>query len=247
MGVVPIAEYFRGAHLKIERANEHIANITKVIAALPDAYAARIYIEPQTGDTFVEYGLNGGRKVISDLALIIGDAIHNLRSAIDYAWVGTLAKYVPPIIPNDSFPIHPTPDGVKGALKKRKIEEPSPVHDVVFTWIKPYNGGNDSVRAIHILDRQDKHRLLLPLLNVVFQRVEVQDPGGSVQRFDWVLTLPGPYRRKVAKGSQIKNQGEISVTVIFHQGTPTHDANVLSVLSDFEKTTISVVELLQGV
>jgi hypothetical protein len=35
------------------------------------------------------------------------------------------------------------------------------------------------------------------------------------------------------------------VTVVFNQGTPTHDANVLSVLSQFRQATISVVELLQ--
>jgi hypothetical protein len=133
------------------------------------------------------------------------------------------------------------------ALTDGKINVSAPgLYDLIVSEIQPYDGGDSSVRAIHILDRRDKHALLVPLLNVTFLHgLQVQNPGGEVRSFDWALTRPGPYRIEVLKGSKIKDQGQIAVTVVFHQGTPTHDANVLSVLSQFRQATISVVELLQ--
>src|SRR5919108_1570081 len=104
MPVVPVGEQFRAAKLKIKRANKHIADIEAVINALPDTYAARLKNDPKTGDKLVEYGLKGSQEITSDLALMIGDAIHNLKSALDYAWIGVLEKHIPPVRGNDKFP-----------------------------------------------------------------------------------------------------------------------------------------------
>jgi len=89
---VHVGEQFRAAKLKIKRANKHIAEIEARISLLPNEYAARIQVDPQTGNEFLEYGISQGSEHIGDLALMIGDAIHNLKCALDYAWIGALMK-----------------------------------------------------------------------------------------------------------------------------------------------------------
>lgn len=246
--VLPIEEQFRAAKLKIKRANKHIAEIEGRISILPNEYAARIQVDPQTGNEFLEYGISQGSEHIGDLALMIGDAIHNLKCALDYAWVGALMKNtVTGGKKLNKFPVYPTRELLEQALTDGKIDESAPgLYDLIVSEIKPYDGGDSSVRAIHILDRRDKHALLVPLLNVTFLHgLQVENPRGEVRSLDWALTRPGPYRIEVLSGSKIKDKGQIEVTVVFNQGTPAHDANVLSVLSQFRQATISVVELLQ--
>jgi hypothetical protein len=246
----PVDEQFRSARLKIKRANKHIAEVEARISILPNEYAASIQVDPQTGNEFLEYGISQGSEHTSDLALMIGDAIHNLKCALDYSWIGALMKH-PMIAPQKSnkFPVYPTRELLENALRDRKIDESAPgLYDLIVSEIQPYDGGDSSMRAIHILDRRDKHTLLVPLLNVTFLHgLQVQNPGGDVRSFDWALTRPGPYRIEVLKGSKIKDKGQIAVIVVFNQGTPTHDVNVLSALTQFRQATISVVELFQGI
>jgi hypothetical protein len=246
----PIDEQFRAARLKIKRANKHIAEAEARISILPNEYAARIQVDPQSGNDFLEYGISQESEHIGDLALMIGDAVHNLKCALDYAWIGALMKHST-TAPKKlyKFPVYPTRELLEQALTGGKIHESAPgLYDLIVSEIQPYDGGDSSVRAIHKLDRRDKHTLLVPLLNVTFLHgLQVQNPGGDVHSLDWALTKPGPYRIEVLKGSKIKDQGQVAVTVVFNQGMPAHDANVLSVLSQFRQATISVVELLQGI
>ena len=86
------------------------------------------------------------------------------------------------------------------------------------------------------------------MLNIAFLHgLEIENERGEVDKFGWALTRPGPYTFPVSQGSKIKNQGEITVTVVFQQGTPTHDFEVVSQLSLFSKVALNVVDLLQDI
>ena len=76
---------FANAHLKIERADKHIADIEQRLRISSDRYGPSLHIDMKTGEQFLAYYLRD-RELRRDIALIVGDAIHNLRCALDIVW-----------------------------------------------------------------------------------------------------------------------------------------------------------------
>ncbi len=120
---------FGHAMLKIERADKHIADFEQRLRTSSDRYGPGFYMKGNTGEKFLHYGLED-RYLRSDLALITGDAIHNLRAALDIAWVevvrraGRPTKYA-------KFPIDSTKPSMvtakpamRGRLKTGHVEWP---------------------------------------------------------------------------------------------------------------------------
>jgi hypothetical protein len=57
------------------------------------------------------------RTALDELALIAGDAIHNLRSALDFAWYSTILRLLPDKISDSTkFPVRDTRQDVQGGL-----------------------------------------------------------------------------------------------------------------------------------
>ena len=98
----------------------------------------------------------------ADIALMIGDAIHNARSALDIL-LCDIARLRGKSTDNVKFPITQT----KEDLRKRLLKSPFPrlgtdVSDAIMKT-KPFrNGGNAVLRVLHEYDIIDKHELLLP-------------------------------------------------------------------------------------
>src|SRR5258707_4747564 len=126
---------FHDARLKIERANEHITNLNTIISSMPDAYSIAIERDKNTGTQKAKYAVNDLEKFGPRLALIIGDAIHNLRTALDYAWIAVIAAHTT-ITPDrhTKFPFYDSREGLEGVLKGRKIDTAcSELYDLVVS------------------------------------------------------------------------------------------------------------------
>jgi len=74
---------FHSARLKIDRAKHHIADVESVITALPNSYTATVEINPKGGNEVLKHDLRDRDKIINDIALTLGDAVHNLHCALD--------------------------------------------------------------------------------------------------------------------------------------------------------------------
>jgi hypothetical protein len=94
------------------------------------------------------------------IGLIVGDALHNLRSTLDHlAWQLVLEAGSAPTS-STSFPIFD--DAAKygrGALSKLAGMRQSAIDAIAA--IKPYKGGNDTLWRLHRLNNVDKHRLVI--------------------------------------------------------------------------------------
>jgi hypothetical protein len=112
------------------------------------------------------------QEFLGQAALIIGDTLHNLRSALDilYWKIMTLNKSSP--TKWTRFPIADEREEFKrqigAALKKQQISEP--VHSLAIDSIKPYKTGNFPLWSLHEMNIMDKHQLLIP----TFQMMAVQ-------------------------------------------------------------------------
>ncbi len=119
------------------------------------------------------------------LSLIIGDYVHNLRSALDHlVWQLSLSTTLTPT-PRSQFPIFDKPNpGIKGRIKDWTNDVPDKARDVIED-MQPYNrlgfaaGHHRFYRLWQIdkLDGIDKHAALI--VTILSESVVSEEPDGS--------------------------------------------------------------------
>ena len=82
---------YGNAVLKIERADKHISDIEQRLLSSKDPYHLSLGIHADTGKQYLYYSL-AEKYIRAQLALMIGDAIHNLKCALDIAWIDTTQR-----------------------------------------------------------------------------------------------------------------------------------------------------------
>jgi len=210
-----------------------------------------VEIDPNRGHEVLKHDLRDRDKIINGIALILGDAIHNLHCAIDHAWMAVLTQLCPSSINNQTkFPIFPVRKQVEGALRGVKIDSTAPaLFKLVLDEIKPYEGGNDSIWGIHILDIDDKHRLLLPVIKFAsVQGIEVvHDDGRIVHGGTWGSAQKPPYYVPIELGWHLKNKGKVSFSVLFDEGQRFQYSDMRDMLWSFTMQVIVAVQSLENV
>ena len=97
---------------------------------------------------------------------LIGDFIHNLRTALDLL-VCDLVTINGKSTKEVYFPFCASPAELPRMIRDRKIYRAGPDIVAYIESLKPYTGGNIALRAIHDLDVTDKHHALLPVISGV--------------------------------------------------------------------------------
>ena len=133
---------------------------------------------------------------------VVGDAIHNLRAALSYAFFSVL----PINVDSKQFPVRDTREkfiwAMKGGLKKRGA--PNVLLETIVDRIQPYKGGNgDALWCLHRLNIADKHRLLIAKTQLTFTtgNTPENETGKEMLVDDWLLV-----EGKVASYSLFGNQ-----------------------------------------
>ena len=153
---------FAGAVAKVEHANRHIAAFAQTAGCY---FAKRPYQVVQTPHT--DTGEPGyylyERLVFPDrrLALFVGDALHNLRSALDHL-VSACAIAHGESPGRTQFPILLKETGLQHKLLQ-DLDRAGPVAIGLVRALAPTPLGNPMLAALHELDITDKHRLILPV------------------------------------------------------------------------------------
>ncbi|MGN6558504.1 MAG: hypothetical protein ACTHLH_10915 [Solirubrobacterales bacterium] len=176
------------SHLqKLDRASQHIKELNAAQEAWLGTGAYSFFSErdPQTGKTIVRAKIT--EPPPGQFSLIVGDAVHAMRSALDHlALELAVAHQRPGSLPEamekaSEFPIFPLEIGNDQGRDifhrvKKKTGEPAPSSGLyklqgahpdavkAIEGIQPYNRGSafaeDPLWVIHELDRIDKHRRL---------------------------------------------------------------------------------------
>jgi hypothetical protein len=102
------------------------------------------------------------RENFSDeVPLIIGDAVHNLRSALDLL-ACDLVRLNGKSTKGVAFPFAKDRIALETEIKNRKIRRAGPEIVRIVKSQEPHKEGNQPLCAIHDLDITDKHKLILP-------------------------------------------------------------------------------------
>jgi hypothetical protein len=130
------------------------------------------------------------------IRLLIGDCVHNLRSALDnliYELLVARHGDPPPtkFVEYSEFPIFSQPMSAKA--RKRRIGGIAPVVRTIIEGLQPYNRGqkfaSDPLWVLHELSRIDKHRLPLVVLMVpaafAFFKGEPTGAPVGISKIEW--------------------------------------------------------------
>jgi hypothetical protein len=159
----------RKIRLKVERAKKHILDLDQRIRAFCDSNPYTIAAKPHPLAAIAHTTLYVATvdPVPEDLALIIGDAIHNLRSSLDHlAWQLVEAGGG---VPNKStyFPICQSSHQYVSAMGSGDLARIPPGAEHALFVIQPYVTGIDTLSILHELDIFDKHRLLITAISTL--------------------------------------------------------------------------------
>jgi len=170
-----------GARIKLERASKHIEVFSDLFREFvkSDAYTIRVRKDAD-GREHREHILGRevfwGGPVWSNLCCTAGDAVHNMRSALDHvAYAVARSKRVPSRdLKKIAFTIACSRNTFIGAIKRQKLSA------VGIDWIEflrnrqPYYRRNGkTLLRLSELDNMDKHRELLSLAPIASVAVQI--------------------------------------------------------------------------
>ena|SRR5579862_2477275 len=166
-----------GARLKFERAKKHIYDLGVQIAAFfKEKPCSFVFVRDlkarEAAVRFEQY-----KPIPDEFALLMGDAIHNLRSTLDYSICDVCidAGADPERV---QFPFAKRAESLESVIKNRQVHLAGPIILQAIRDLKPYAGGNDDLFGLHMLDIADKHRLLIPTVGIASLR------GLTIPNFD---------------------------------------------------------------
>ncbi|WP_333900173.1 hypothetical protein [Agrobacterium pusense] len=161
---------FEGAKLKILWAKRHIQDIEKLLKSYleSDFYTLKNEYDDKAGFYRVTFEIK--KEAPQVIPLLIGDAIHNLRVALDHIAAEIVGVHSASI----SFPFHENKHNHTNAEGKllghaKTIDDAKPgLGRFIVDEIRPYSDGdgNKLLWSLSKLDNMDKHRLLIPTVTL---------------------------------------------------------------------------------
>jgi len=248
---------FTSAYLKIERAKKHINNLCGLLNDFCSADSYSVAIDKvdaryKINDLVIDIHTSES-AFLSDAALIIGDAVHNLRSALDLLYYeivlfcgGTPTKWT-------RFPVRDTGQELvaplKGALESRQIT--SAVHDFIRDTVKPYKTGNFPIWAVDEMNVRDKHQLLIPTFQMMgFMDIRIENDEHEIVTHPIVLTEKSCRIRladSYGRSPVLRDKGRAATGIGFRLGTPYEGEPVTPALNRITEEitrTVKAFELL---
>lgn len=241
---------------KVDWAKQHVDKLEREVREFADRNPYRIVVEPSfqpNNPAMISLAVRFREEMPDEFALLVGDALHNLRSSLDH-----LACCLVPggtSDPECSFPFAKSESAFEQTMLSRPIRKAKPIAIDGIRKLKPYPGGNDTLYGLHLIDNLDKHRLLLPVIGASGLKnsfvVKFGDlPGASV--FDMksfgivgikdgqkLVVLPKP------TNVQLGDEFEAEITILFGEG-PFKGTEAIGWLRQLTNYVRNVIEPFRG-
>lgn len=243
---------FPASRRKVERAAEHIRDLNELLNAFvkSDFYSVTIKGD-NSNRVFIDIDKSGFDQTRA--ALIIGDALHNLRSALDILYYQAFNGMTGAADQWTRFPIrdtrHELISSINGGLKEKGLADDSgalKIRDTVVDVVKAYEAGNYPIWALHALNILDKHQLLIKLFQVMrFTDIRLQDEGKEVFFADrQPYYTEGSYHFKIERTGRltVHDKGHAALAVALEVGIPYQNEPVIQVLDAITKSVASTID-----
>jgi hypothetical protein len=149
---------------KINRAEKHIRDLDVLITHFVEScpYTIGTKTHPVEEIKHTTLYVASVQSIPIDIPLLIGDAVHNLRSALEHLMWQLIESAGGTPDENTAFPIAWGTEGRQIYLSRmgnREIQKISSVAQNILNTVQPYYSGDDTLRKIQELNIWDKHRL----------------------------------------------------------------------------------------
>ncbi len=155
----------RSSLLKIERAKKHILEFEVERDSFLSAKPFRVTARFNPEQNLTDYVVGVIPEIPDSLSVIVGDAVHNLRSSLDHLACELVRDAGFP----DSgiyYPICENFQKYQSESPGKTRGMPSKAKDAIDST-RPYGGGNEALWGLHQLSVTDKHKLLVPVAHRV--------------------------------------------------------------------------------
>jgi hypothetical protein len=156
------ADRIRHVSLKVDRAKVHAAALRDAVRQFFDTQPYKVGAKHDPNTRKLVYFIAEAQAAPDDLALLAGDTIQNLVTALDHLAYQLVCKDTGDAPPNPRgiyFPI--ADDQAKyDASKESKLAGASTKTIASIDAVRPYRGGNDALWRLDRLNKIEKHRLL---------------------------------------------------------------------------------------
>ena len=251
-----LLDHFHGPRLKVERAMEHIRDLDQLLARFLASNFYSVSIQEQKGGNAVAIGISKHFPTTT-AALIIGDALHNLRSSLDLLYYQIFNEITGKADKFTRFPIrderHELISSINGGLKEKMLFDYKgaiALRDFIVDVIKPYAAGNGSLWTLHDMNITDKHQLLIPTFKIMrFTDIRLEDEDGNIFLADGLpYFTDDSYCFRVRDGKlKVHEKGHAATAIFFGIGVPLQDKPVipsLTSLADNVTGTINAFETI---
>lgn len=239
---------YSGALLKLERAEEHLAHLDYLIFRFLRAqpYLIDQKIDLQTGKA--GFYISMQELPPREISAVLGDTIHNLRSALDIA-VCAIAADRGERLDRTYFPSAKRKDGwLDQVISKAELAGDEAMQ--VCREQNAYPGGNDALRGLHEADIIDKHQALI-VAPAVGDFSYILLPTGPNNRVHIEATIQylglEPYFVPSPEGREFEHPFEIglSVEIVFPDGTGLAGKPVVAAITQIARNVGQVIQQFQ--
>ncbi len=210
-----------------------------------DFCSLRVDQDPQTGQALIYVASTSSPP--PEMALVIGDAVHNLRAALDHVIVQILGKRGD----RESFPVAKERDNPGAHSTYRTIKETLPdLAALILQKIEIHDTGNPSIWAVSKIDNFDKHNLLVPVVSI--QRVSgfsLKNEGRNIVMENCSATVGDGGRINIAQVPgpiEITNKGQVAAQILFGEGQPLAGQPIIESLVKMAEITAQAVNTLEA-
>jgi hypothetical protein len=159
---MPTSREIENAYRKLERAEHHINDLSRNIDAFLAERPFKVIAHYHRKAGKIAYRVKADKPIPPTFSLILGDAIHNLRSALD-VMLYALAheRSAAPTNIQFPFPRRETDDALTGAIDSGQVKFAGEKVVEAIRRLDPRPSKNPMLSGIHALDIRDKHRLAI--------------------------------------------------------------------------------------
>ena len=158
-----VEQRLRHVTLKVSRAKEHLGGLERQVAAYLAAAPYKVATKRDAETFRLTYYVDAAASVPDSIALLAGDTIQNLMSALDHLAYQLVCCDTGDQPPNPNWVYFPIADDAATyhAKKHGKMAGARQETFAAIDALAPYKGGNDPLWTLYRLNNIEKHRLLL--------------------------------------------------------------------------------------
>lgn len=237
---------FLDASTKLARARKHIRDVELHVTSFLATDFYRLIVEPHHGNTIASVRFESFHQIDKKINTEIGDAISNLRSALDYLVVAILSSKTG-IRDKGGFPFAETENDLSARIRKCI---PEPFLTAFLDEVKTYKSGpGHDLWVLNNLRNIDKHRLLLTTINVAGFKADFR--VGTQFFYDFYIGIQAGTNSNVIRAPagqfDFTNQPSATFSLEFDEPPYISNVSVVEFLNRTAEQTQILLNLLQKV